>query len=380
MSLYGLERRTNFSPFQFDKIYKSRMQMDQQKTTDGIYIGRYILISYGEEKFKREENNNQSTENDNNSYLRYVTVHDDNLEYNADDENIHSITLDQTDLDINSIIATNFQEDFKENLKKDLEEYGNSYHNTVWMKVYRNSKEDYIMIAELDAKAPQLDIETTDPAIKAFTNANGSIMVNDQTEETWQEPYFDYTKSSDLSYTLKMPKTHRYKVKSVNCNEAGFNYQNRSAGLVTQSDILNNIGINNNNIYWQYYNEDSSVPVNSGSSADGKELHMDLPALGQMASLLYDILFGIPNTADGTGERPGTSIESIQQIIENDTPNEGLLLLIHNLFANGKWQPDWVESTDKSGSILNKPKVIGLGTNDDPCDYVLDFSQTIVLR
>ena len=103
---------------------------------------------------------------------------------------------------------------------------------------------------------------------------------------------------------------------------------------------------------------------------------------GRALSLLPQVRPEIGNypAADGTGERPGTSIESIQQIIENDTPNEGLLLLIHNLFANGKWQPDWVESTDKSGSILNKPKVIGLGTNDDPCDYVLDFSQTIVLR
>ena len=49
MGFYGNITNTNKTQFTFDKIYENRRQMDLDVKTDGIYIGRYVLIDYGVE-------------------------------------------------------------------------------------------------------------------------------------------------------------------------------------------------------------------------------------------------------------------------------------------------------------------------------------------
>ena len=46
MGFYGEIINTGDSPFTFDKIYSSRYHMEQAMAEDGIYSGRFVLISY----------------------------------------------------------------------------------------------------------------------------------------------------------------------------------------------------------------------------------------------------------------------------------------------------------------------------------------------
>lgn len=47
MGFYGnIKDIEKNSSFVFDKIYANRQQMDQQASTDGVYVGRYVLIEY----------------------------------------------------------------------------------------------------------------------------------------------------------------------------------------------------------------------------------------------------------------------------------------------------------------------------------------------
>lgn len=46
MDFYGNIKDSNNSPFVFDKIYSNRYQMEQSMAEDGIFVGRYVLISY----------------------------------------------------------------------------------------------------------------------------------------------------------------------------------------------------------------------------------------------------------------------------------------------------------------------------------------------
>ena len=46
MGFYGNITNTSRTQFQFDRIYSSRVEMDNNKFQDGIYAGRYILIEY----------------------------------------------------------------------------------------------------------------------------------------------------------------------------------------------------------------------------------------------------------------------------------------------------------------------------------------------
>ena len=46
MGFYGNITNTSKTTFQFDKIYPNRNEMDKNANSDGIYIGRYVLIEY----------------------------------------------------------------------------------------------------------------------------------------------------------------------------------------------------------------------------------------------------------------------------------------------------------------------------------------------
>ena len=361
MSLYGLERRTNFSPFQFDKIYSSRAEMEDQCSDDGIYIGRYVLISYGEDEFIKDPQYTKTK-----TKPLFVTQPNingkNNFDYSDTSSDLHSISISSEQILSEQIIATKSDKDFQENLKTDLERYGNSYHNTVWMKVYRNAAEEYIMIAELNAKAPQLGIEVEDPAIKSFTQAD-SGKITTETTETWQEPYFDLTKSSDLYYTLKMPKTHQYKTGAPEFKEEGFNSDVRSPELASPTEQLANLDAANNKIYWQFFSQNGLLTDNAGTKANGKQLFMNLPAFGQLASILYDLLLGIPYTGN---TRPYSFDEFDFSNLLGEFSYEGLLKFLQTLFADGSFgMADWTAPVRAPGYIKNKPYVIDTSDNGD---------------
>ena len=46
MGFYGNITNTSRTQFQFDKTFPNRTVMDQFIGTDGVYIGRYVLVEY----------------------------------------------------------------------------------------------------------------------------------------------------------------------------------------------------------------------------------------------------------------------------------------------------------------------------------------------
>jgi hypothetical protein len=48
MGFYGNVTNTSKTNFVFDKIYTNRKAMDENIATDGIFIGRYVLVEYGQ--------------------------------------------------------------------------------------------------------------------------------------------------------------------------------------------------------------------------------------------------------------------------------------------------------------------------------------------
>ena len=48
MGFYGNITNTSKTNFVFDKIYTNRKAMDDNINKDGIFIGRYVLVEYGE--------------------------------------------------------------------------------------------------------------------------------------------------------------------------------------------------------------------------------------------------------------------------------------------------------------------------------------------
>ena len=97
---YGNINNINRSQFHFDKIYTSRVEMEANKNIDDVYIGRFVLIEYG----------------------------------NGDA--------------------------FNDNMAKDIKEHGKSFDSTVWQKVNKDGIDSYIMIAELNNIPPEIQAWT----------------------------------------------------------------------------------------------------------------------------------------------------------------------------------------------------------------------------
>jgi hypothetical protein len=48
MGFYGNITNVNKTSLTFDKIYSNRKAMDEAASSDGIYVGRFVLIDYNE--------------------------------------------------------------------------------------------------------------------------------------------------------------------------------------------------------------------------------------------------------------------------------------------------------------------------------------------
>ena len=48
MGFYGNITNVNKSTFQFDKTYPNRTDMDASAASDGVFVGRYVLVDYDE--------------------------------------------------------------------------------------------------------------------------------------------------------------------------------------------------------------------------------------------------------------------------------------------------------------------------------------------
>lgn len=345
-SFYGNIKNNSRASFIFDKIYPSRNAMDDALNAqdengtylgDGIFVNRYILIDY-------------------------------NFDINT------KTFVNRYDKD--TLIENNI---YKANREIDADRYGANYDSTVWMKIYADNQERYIMIAELNAASPTFELLPDAPS-----EQNG-------------EPHFDLRYSDELNYKYHVPKNWDFILNqysptanySTTANE-NFYYEqdleNKSFNNTVDYPYFNKKGFSSitktyvsttaEGIYFndtksavlypedefieieltkdtyqknKYYIQSTSgifekalndyeinatyyMPSQKWENGEPKNIHKNdtkrldiyLPSIGNAVSDLYDSLFG--NPGDEGGERPFTKeqlynfldIEPYNNILPND--------------------------------------------------------------
>lgn len=413
MSLYGNVKKIASSTFQFDRVYPTRKDMDDNCKSDGVYAGRYVLINYGP----------------------------DGIRYNS-----------ETGEELPEYI---------ENQDTDLEQYSSTYDSTVWQKIYGpESGEKYIMVAELNALAPKVELIVEDPikyissdethppvdpengiygdeinvvdygtdrALNVFPILNGGY-------EIPVEPKFDAIKSNPLNYYLHMPKPINLEVKdeNINYNKDGFDqvYHIEEASTGYKKNVNSFITWTPKHIEYQ--------DITSPKTEDTKVLHMNLPQFGNTMQELFDLIYGKPDESDPSKVRPyfkdywpdtiTVNNQEVDRTYQNDdrewlmdvpglgdilkNNRAGLMGVLSNLFASRDpltgtvtyyVKSDWVNNnyldyTDSQISndpfIDNKPAVVGskqtkiygsVGTEEEDsfitvteaqntnCDLIIDY-------
>ena len=377
MSLYGNIRKVGAASFQFDRKYSNRKAMDENAATDGVYAGRYVLVEYGC-RFGKDDTNivtieqpgtgiiGKSSSGEGFMQLPSTASYSPDLDYYYIDttageykayttypdrwtfllekgmlfKKVQSITYQLIRTDDGRIMVDGIieNEEFRNNANIDLQTYGAIYDSTVWQKIYINeegqARDKYVMVAELNAMAPKLDVTQDVPVVYKSLDyeldnyrTNGIVTgrFNDRGElietvrltnakEVYNRPSFDTAYDTELTYLLRFPKTLNVEIDdhAIDFNERGFNIAYsypESEGLTGITWLPKGHDEAGNVIYLDNYikKHDGTTDNNGNQFAllkdgnypmDTKLLFMSFPALGNVMNSLYNLIYGKPDPND----------------------------------------------------------------------------------
>lgn len=343
-SLYGTVKKIGSSQFTFDKYYNNRQEMEAAiagNNTDGVYHGRYVLVTYGDRHSISNQVANTNTT---------ITV------------GSKSYTM---------MLSAGWLA----NYNIDLQAYNNVYDNTVWQKIFEGNHEKYIMVASLNARSPGLTINKN---YYSFSLVSGvetyytkpSLTSTSVTERTnvkaeYPNPVWDETYSNDLVYHLDMPLPLRLHLNNIEYFKNGF----------SATTHFNYTPVADENVIrWEYV----ANPYPKITDADFK---FNMPILGQAVSDVYDALYGVPllkdenenlildengNPQATTGTRPFAdeargSLKEETWTALGQTEYKGLFYILSHIGLRGEHyylSSDWGADKNTFGHIDNKPHVI----------------------
>lgn len=347
MGFYGNITNTSKTTFTFDKIYSNRLQMDNSCTSDGIFLGRYVLVEYGlpatqylvgylDNKIMYDDPSDRSDSHiilcENGKLVKvkrsnqwYLYVGNVTASGTKEWKYLTRITNDRVD-----------DEQYNLNYQIDYPVYGRGYDSTVWIKQYINNQETYVQIAELNTVIPNFSIYPLLPQDPYVAVDNASIVYQpgkyyyyDETDshykldnnDTKTEGRVYYLESelgpaittdqssTNLLYKLRVPTNFQLDLDDNNIyyNKEGFSKTKRSYDNTTKNSINYKLSQSG---YRFYYNveQDNVVgePIEDGY--DRKSLVVKLPALGNAVCDTYDLLYG-QNRDDSTTNFDKTNIK-----------------------------------------------------------------------
>lgn len=356
MGFYGNITNTARTQFQFDKIYPNRYTMDKNVYSDGIYVGRYILVEYDQD-YKAIDNfiqvykeNDQFfwDEIDEEGNTKQVAITKNKLgTFTFDGQTITPIVYTNEDGSItfykvtserdfdnadtkevpafeSAAVIDNSATNYTNNSTIDKLTYGTDrgYDSTVWMKSYIDGQEKYIMIAELNTVVPTFDVRPDAPSMnpiaphfdKQSTNVYyplhwqatwGFRVAAADKPEGWQteddniyksDVSTSYIKTDYDKETGEATKTTISYPGAIYYNKAGFKRDKRTA----ITDMVNEISLIPSGISGTKYIDHSAEAKDQFNSyseqPDMLELSVMLPALGNAVSELWDKVYGYNNT------------------------------------------------------------------------------------
>lgn len=243
MGFYGNITNTSRTQFQFDRTFPNRKTMDNFISTDGVYIGRFVLVEYDKElaadwctvayqktiggvkRFYSSGSLESTTEllyNVGNIQAgKYIRV--PGTFFDTDKTQI-SFNKDAPDYEqdiIYEILATSKageapkvvniaerdpkENDYIINYNIDRKAYGGGrgYDSTVWQKVYADGFERYVMIAELNSVVPTFDVSADAPTLSPVAPHFDADSTNIYYRVHWQPTWGLRVKSAAPTITVK---------------------------------------------------------------------------------------------------------------------------------------------------------------------------------
>lgn len=312
MGFYGNIQNFNKISLQFDLIYPSRFQMDNSTALDGVFLGRYVAIDYGEmpitgyyntddkQFYTVRENQNAEVRIEAQTNKIYQDIGSGEPAFYYWDKSGKYVKIQNSSAQLNSSYVQNYH--------IDVNNYGAAYDGTVWQKTYdpATNKYKYVLVAELNAKTPSFHLVVDKPTNVPVT------------------PYFDRD-STNMDYYLHMAPSYGHRIKKISAggqsdekadhyeivytntgttnvnwreeteevdgdiyyNKAGFDDTKR-----TYSDTENTINYEYAKSGRIYGQQDAPIFVEGAPENDTYDWFFRIPALGNAVCSVWDKLYG----------------------------------------------------------------------------------------
>ena len=203
MGFYGNITNTSKTTFSFDLIYPSRSEMDSQANKDGVFLGRYVLVDYGEDPIKGYFNPKDSLFYHTPSFTTGTAFYGKEGTIYQDINNTGGFY--RYDINQQIYVPMSSKTPYQERFQLDVKNYGRGYDSTAWVKRYDPTANDgsggykYVAIAELNAVVPTFHMVVNKP--------NASPV----------PPYFDRD-TTNIDYYLHMQGNFSTRVKEAQDN------------------------------------------------------------------------------------------------------------------------------------------------------------------
>lgn len=355
MGFYGNVSNITRSTFQFDQIYSNRHVMDNSVNTDGIYIGRYVLVEYDKpldfDVFQRIYPVAKKVNDKTDKTIIYfytapqkaTTQEQERLKgvkntvyYSAEEDEtassytgLHNIILYQCLEDGASTLNIEYdkeknpaevglvyllklgdnsgQDNYANNYAEDKNFYNNSrgYDSTVWMKTYAGDEIKYVMIAELNTVVPTFDVSVDPPSEipnqPHFGKDSTNVYYDLHVQPSWG---FRIKQAEDSSLSdVRVEQTYSYY--NIEGNQVlgagtipvdGDIYYNADGFEVNKSNhnhtVKDTIKLTKGSSNAKVYNSHINGSKDLATAEDIQELSIHLPSIGNAVADLYDVLYG----------------------------------------------------------------------------------------
>lgn len=369
MGFYGNITNTSRTQFQFDRTYPNRSVMEKGMASDGIYMGRYVLVDY--DQSKRESYRTFYLKNG--KFYLLSGQESDKIEVKSGkvqkDELVRAITdwvINETEKNNKPYYiykCTGFDADgiaqftkisgtqsvYTTNYEIDIDEYGagRGWDSTVWQKVFTEGAAKYVMIAELNSVVPSFEVvedaPTMTPLPPHFDQASNNVHYKMHYQPQWGLRVRS-ADAKDSTNTEVVPsdenviwKRHSYDVPTdietvtestekgaIYYNKAGFNPE-----VISYDGRENKISIEPTGYSGYEYNvHNSKNPAEKARANDIQEISVILPSIGNTISDVWDLMYGNKTQNEGTKRNLDIAWDSTEGLRmvkrledENNDPN-----------------------------------------------------------
>ena len=349
MSFYGNISNAGKTQMSFDRVYPNRKIMEENAPTDGVFVGRFVLVEYDDNTYSHRT-----------GYINFLPVKDEEfngrysvytntectIPFKLTESNDDGYGLVQGDLIVaeynnyyyyfqcngktNSINGSayfnyvmssseffdkgvtdytiNYNED-KEYAKKQKYPFTTGWDSTVWRKAFKNGKEQYQMIASLSSVTPKFtfvpEAPTLNPIMPHFGINSTNINYDLHYQPNWgfkvREVEEDEKSDFNVTQTFKEynSETGLDETKSLDYKGAiYFNKDGFNPEIISHVDQKDKVSILPTGFSGQkYITHTNNGDINYEERPDTQEITLNLPSIGNTISDIWDIVYG-PNQSN----------------------------------------------------------------------------------